>query len=521
MHRIFCLLAFALLMTAGLSRAREFSVVTYNVENLFDADGISNYGEYVPGEYTPKHLLAKLQNIARILAKSDPPHGPDVIVFNEIEIDQSPETTVRDYSAWLESTKEKSLASLLSEKRLAPELAGIPAEAWLLKACDEAGLKGYHVVITSEKSGDFYNDDRPRTVRNGIFSRFPVLSSKSHHSQNARDILEACLDVDGRPLTVFANHWKSGASDPRSEAARVSNAKTLRDRIDEILRENPLADIIVAGDLNSHYNQNQRYPELKKTGVIDVLGTQGSEPALVSGQRDLYNLWFELPRTERRSDIYRDEWGTLMHLIVSRGLYDNSSLQYVDNSFRVLSFPGLNTDVFGRPLRWFRGARPGGFSDHFPIMAKFRTVDSESKDSWMALENPSTTEQGDAEPLLLTTSAELFKNAIDPTKKPEIDYCDGSYEGRVFAINAPAKVDKRGQITVSVNGRDFGVYAHNKKVFKRLREIADSTNHLHFYGALGTYKGQWQFVLHGNDWIASQPSSLNRKTTPFVRFAGL
>ena len=521
MPRIFCLIALALFLTSGLSRAREFSVITYNVENLFDADGISNYGEYVPGEYTPKHLLAKLQNIARILAKSDPPHGPDVIVFNEIEIDQSPETTVSDYSAWLESTKDKSLASLLSEKRLAPELAGIPAEAWLLKACDEAGLTGYHVVITSEKSGDFYNDDRPRTVRNVIFSRFPVLSSKSHHSQNARDILEARLDVDGRPLTVFANHWKSGASDPRSEAARVSNAKTLRERIDEILRENPLADIIVAGDLNSHYNQNQRYPELKKTGIIDVLGTQGSEPALVSGQRDLYNLWFELPRTERRSDIYRDEWGTLMHLIVSRGLYDNSSLQYVDNSFRVLSFPGLNTDVFGRPLRWFRGARPGGFSDHFPIMAKFRTVDSETKDSWMALENPSTTEQGDAEPLLLTTSAELFKNAIDPTKKPEIDYCDGSYEGRVFAINAPAKVDKRGQITVSVNGRDFGVYAHNKKVFKRLREIADSTNHLHFYGALGTYKGQWQFVLHGNDWIASQPSSLNQKTTPFVRFAGL
>ena len=521
MHRFFYLLSLALLLSAGLSRAREFSVVTYNVENLFDADGISNYGEYVPSEYTPKHLLAKLQNIARILAKADPPHGPDVIVFNEIEIDQSPETTVSDYSAWLESTQEKPLASLLSEKRLAPEVAGIPAEAWLLKACAEAGLKGYHVVITSEKGGDAYTGGRLRSVRNVIFSRFPVIHTKSHHSATARDLLEAHLDVDGRPLTIFANHWKSGASDPKREASRVSNAKTLRDRIDAILHENPLADIIVAGDLNSHYNQNQRYPELKKTGIIDVLGSQGDETALPSGKRSLYNLWFELPANERRSDFYRDEWGTLMHLIVSRGLYDNSNLQYVDNSFRVLSFPGLNTDVFGRPIRWFRGARPGGFSDHFPIMAKFRTVDSKSKDTWMALENPSTTEQGDAEPLLLTTSAELFKNAIDPTKKPEIDYRDGSYEGRVFSINAPAKVDKRGQITVSVNGQDFGVYAHNKKVFKRLRELAESTNHLHFYGALGTYKGQWQFVLYGNDWIASQPSSLNKKSSPFEHIAGL
>ena len=90
MPRIFYLLTLALFLTAGLSRAREFSVVTYNVENLFDADGISNYGEYVPSEYTPKHLLAKLQNIASILAKADSPNGPDVIVFNEIEIDQSP-----------------------------------------------------------------------------------------------------------------------------------------------------------------------------------------------------------------------------------------------------------------------------------------------------------------------------------------------------------------------------------------------------------------------------------------------
>lgn len=521
MNRLFALITLALCLITGLSRAREFSVVTYNVENLFDADGISNYGEYVPGEYTPKHLLAKLQNIARILAKSDPPHGPDVIVFNEIEIDQSPETTVSDYSAWLESTKEKSIDGLLSEKRLAPEVAGIPAEAWLLKACDEAGLTGYHVIISTEKSGDAYTGGRPRTVRNVIFSRFPVLATKSHHSPTARDLLEARLDVDGRPITIFANHWKSGASDPKSESARVSNAQALRNRINEILREDPLADIIVAGDLNSHYNQNQRYPELKKTGVIDVLGTQGSEPALISGKRDLYDLWFELPPKERRSDIYRDEWGTLMHLIVSRGLYDNSNLQYVDNSFRVLSFPSLNTDVFGRPLRWFRGARPGGFSDHFPIMAKFRTVDSESKDSWMALKNPSTTEQGDAEPLRLTTSAELFKNAIDPTKKTDVDYRNGSYEGRIFSIHAPAKVDNRGQITVSVNGQDFGVYAHNKKVFKRLREIAESTKQLHFYGALGTYKGQWQFVLYGNDWISTKPSSLHQKPSLFLRFAAL
>ena len=41
MPRIFYLLTLALCLMTGLSRAREFSVVTYNVENLFDASKVS------------------------------------------------------------------------------------------------------------------------------------------------------------------------------------------------------------------------------------------------------------------------------------------------------------------------------------------------------------------------------------------------------------------------------------------------------------------------------------------------
>jgi hypothetical protein len=72
-----------------------------------------------------------------------------------------------------------------------------------------------------------------------------------------------------------------------------------------------------------------------------------------------------------------------------------------------------------------------------------------------------------------------------------------------------------------VNGLDYDVYAHDKKVLKRLRELAETTKELSFYGALGTYKGRWQFVLHGNEWIATKPSSLHRKTSPYGHFARL
>ena len=501
--------------------AREFSIVIYNVENLFDIDGTANYGEYVPTEYSPAHLSMKVNNIALVLSKAAPPAGPDIIVFNEIEIDHSPESAVEDLDAWIESVRGKTVDSLLSKKPIPPEIAGLPAEAWLLKACEEAGLKGYHVASANEKPGE-YESGRPRTVRNLIFSRFPILSSKSHPTHDARDILEVRLDIDGHPLTVFANHWKSGASDSRSEAVRIANATTLRTRIDSLLREDPQADIVLAGDFNSHYNQNQRYPKLKKSGILDVLLSQGNETALSTGKADLYNLWFELPPRDRGSDIYRQEWGTLMHLILAPGLYDNKGLQYVDNSFRVVRVPSLNTDIFGRPQRWFRGARPGGFSDHFPLLAKFRVADPKAKDSWMALKNPSTTPTGPSEPVLQISSSELFTKAIDPLKEPDgVNFRDGTYEGLVFLIHAPASVDKKGKISVKVNGLDYDVYAHDKKVLKRLRELAETTKELSFYGALGTYKGRWQFVLHGNEWIATKPSSLHRKTSPYGHFARL
>ncbi|MFM8983058.1 MAG: endonuclease/exonuclease/phosphatase family protein [Spartobacteria bacterium] len=508
-------------LLASPAGAREFSLMSYNVENLFDIDGTANYGEYVPAEYTPAHLLTKVKNIALVLSKAAPPDGPDIIVFNEIEIDHSPDSKVENLDAWLKSMRGRSLDSLLKQKPIPPEIAGLPAEAWLLKACEEAGLKGYHVASAAEKPGE-YEGGRPRTVRNLIFSRFPILAAKSHQTLDARDILEVRLDVDGQPLTVFANHWKSGASDSRCEAVRIANAATLRTRIDALLRKDPQADIVLAGDFNSHYNQNQRYPELKKTGILDVLRSQGNETALPAGKRDLYNLWFELPPRERGSDIYRQEWGTLMHLILTPGLYDNKGLQYVDNSFRIVRVPSLNTDIFGRPQRWFRGARPGGFSDHFPILAKFRTADPKDKDAWMALKNPSTTPTGPGEPVLLVSSAELFKDAIDPSKEPDsINFRDGSFDGRVFLIHAPASVDKNGKISVKVNGLDYDVYAHDKKVLKRLRKLAESTQELNFYGALGTYKGRWQFVLHGKEWIATKPSSIHRKASPFGHFAQL
>lgn len=498
MRRFLAFLTFTLAFP--VVSAWAFTMVSYNVENLFDIDGVAQYEDYKPARYPPANLAVKVANIARVLKTIGNGQGPDIIAFNEIELDQTPESTVKDSAAWLESMKDVKLSDLRAQ--LSPELEGVPAEMWLLKACEDAGLKGYHIALTNEKSGN-YEDGRPISVHSMIFSRFLIQDVRTHQTPNARAILEVTLDVNGKPLSVFANHWKSGAGDPGSEEIRMGNARTLRGRLDQILKNDPSADVIICGDFNSHYNQNARYPEIKKSGLIDVLRSQGNETALLSGTADLYNLWFELPENERGSDIYRNEWGTLMNILVTRGLYDKSGIQYLDNSFKVVRIPGLNADVLGRPIRWNKGGRPGGFSDHFPVMAEFQTVDTKAKDQWITLKNPSTIAQGSGEPVIIGSLNDLFQNAIDPSQEPQgTDFRDATYQGRVFKLNAPARINSRGIVSIFLNNTEFEIFTPIKELRPVIREMVQKTGKLQAYGDIGKYRDRWQFVIHDKNWLS-------------------
>ena len=340
-----------------------FTVVTYNVENLFDADGVSIFDDYkVNSGYTPRKLLTKLQTIASVLKSVDGGDTPEIVLFQELEADFTPESTVEDYDAFLEKYSDTTAADML-DTEWSDAYAGYPASAWLLKALADEGLMGYHVV-TSEyrgtKSGSAHT--------NAIFSTFPIIKHEAHPILMARDIIEAELEVEGQSLFVYVNHWKSGASNPDREPIRVENAKVLRSLIDARLEDDSHADIIIAGDLNSHYNHSALFPDIV-TGVNDILGSTGNESFY---ETDLYNLWFELEPEARYSEVWRGRIGTLMHMLITQGLYDDSGISYIDGSFDKLVIPGINADLIGRPIRWHSaGETGGGVSDHFPVYARF------------------------------------------------------------------------------------------------------------------------------------------------------
>jgi endonuclease/exonuclease/phosphatase family metal-dependent hydrolase len=485
----------AVVMVLG-AHARPFTVVAYNVENLFDLDGVAAYEEYQPAHYTPAHALTKLQNIARVLARFESGRGPDVVLLCELEADQTPGPAAPDYAALLAPYARTPLAALLTPAP-SPAVADLPAEALLLKALADAGMTGYRVVIGEPVTAG--SAERRQAITCAVLTRFPVTRARSHPTLNARAILEVELDVDGAPLHVFANHWKSGAGDPETEPTRVENARTLRARLDELLRADPNADIIIGGDLNSQYNQKRRYPKMKLTGINDV---QGNELAIRGKQRDLYNLWYELPAPERGSDTYQGEWGTLMHLIVSRGLYDFRGVQYVDNSFGVAKFPGLNLDASGLPLRWSQAGPAGmGFSDHFPIFAKFITVPDGRADRYLALAKPA--EEVSGEPLTVKidyAGFDLKAVALTADRVPAgVSIRSDEFAGKVFRVEG--RVVPGSRLGVEFRGETYDVWSFDAALRERLRAEHPAGAVLKFYGELGAFRDRWQFVIRDPSWV--------------------
>jgi hypothetical protein len=495
----FVVLLWALFAAIGCSEVdvddREFTIVAYNVENLFDLDGVAIFDDYRQDEpqdiftYGRLKLLTKLQNTASVLKHVNKGTGPEIILFQELEADFTPETSVEDFDQFLKDYSATTVAEMLGAGWRS-EYAGLPSAAWLLKSLSDAGLKGYSIVLAPAKplvSGIAHT--------NAVFSKFPMVEMEAHPVPQARDILEVEIDIDGHPLFIYANHWKSGASDPEREPIRVQNAAVLRGLIDARLANDSFADIVIGGDLNSHYNHSKLYPQIE-TGINDVLGSQGDELAIRDSKTvDLYNLWYELPPKDRYSDVWRGRRGTLMHLLLARGLYDQSGIRYIDGSFDKLVLPGLNADALGRPLAWnFVGATGGGVSDHFPVAARF-SIGEGARGAFIPLKNPSNGRDAlDFEmPLGFVSGMQLdlmdgaFLSNID-------DSALGPYVDKLYAVDA--RVLKTRSIRLEVAGLEWDAYAPNKSVYERLRRFKGGKSH-RLAVKLGMWKGQRQFVVEG------------------------
>jgi len=147
---------------------------------------------------------------------------------------------------------------------------------------------------------------------------------------------------------VMVNHWPSRRSGTdTSEPKRIKAAEAGAHFIDSILSVDPNAKIVYLGDLNDH--PQDKAPQIIEARLNPVITAQSGE---FGGS---YN--------------YKEEWGILDHIYVSKGL-SSGKVRMKENSGKISSFPYLITEYKGNkvPFRTYGGEKYlGGYSDHLPV----------------------------------------------------------------------------------------------------------------------------------------------------------
>jgi endonuclease/exonuclease/phosphatase family metal-dependent hydrolase len=334
------LLFLLLLLTAGC-RGR-FTILCYNVQNLFDdVDHGTEYSDYDPGRgsWGSDEVEKRLQAVAEAVRRSTF-GGPDVLALQEVEN-----------------------LELLNRLCDGPLRRG----QYLYRALVPVEGQAFHCAIAS---------------------RYPIGRVGAWHPEEAdggpqRAILEAEIELPNGRLFLFNAHWKSKLGGIEStEEARRASAAALGKRLTAVFREDPTADVVVAGDLN----ENLREPELEELGVPGALSVWDpastcsdrtlyltAEPparSLDGGCLLLYEPWFEIDREERWSYVYRGRPQTPDHVLLSAGLFDGKGLVYRTGGFRVIRPAFLLGSPTGHPV----AAREdgSGYSDHLPLLLRLR-----------------------------------------------------------------------------------------------------------------------------------------------------
>ena len=332
-----------LLPPCGQAAPDAFHVANWNVENLYDTvdDSDNPYDdEFLPHNPTTRWTRArfetKLDNLAQVIAGMNHGEGPDLLGIQEVE-------------------------NRFVLEQLATRL---PAKPYGIVHYDSPDPRGIDTAL-------FYNKN--------LFT----LRHSMHHTvrlkwrRETRDILQASFQdaASGRLLHVFVNHWPArGAGIEESDPDRFAAARTLRRAIDYILDRDRAAHILILGDFND---------EPSSRSVRIVLDVKPYPSPSGYKPDTLYNL--AAAKSEQGWGTFfhsfrgRTDWRMYDQIIASGALLDSARIEYYDDSLWILQ-PAFMTESRGRrkgaPVPSFAGQEfyRGGYSDHFPIAARFTFV---------------------------------------------------------------------------------------------------------------------------------------------------
>ncbi len=302
----------------------------YNVENLFDTknDTLTGVDAFTPEgdmHWTSKRLKKKLLNISKVVLNASGWQVPDIVALVEVE-------------------NRYVVKKLLVET----PLKSIPYRIIHKESPDHRGLD----VTLLYHSEHFYPLE---------YHYYPLVTEKGL-IEESREILYVSGIMNGADtLHLFINHWPSrysGIWETRDK--RISAAKILRNKIDELKKTFRHPKIIIMGDFNDN-PEDESIRQLLATGAESngVMLANLSEGWLTSGYGTLK---------------YQLQWFVFDQVIVSESLLHGAGGWHCSvGDAKIVRLPFLleRDTKFGgdKPFRTYYGFQyQGGFSDHLPIL---------------------------------------------------------------------------------------------------------------------------------------------------------
>jgi endonuclease/exonuclease/phosphatase family metal-dependent hydrolase len=291
---------------ATLCAQKRVSVAFWNVENLYDTLPSLFYDDR---DYTPKgsqrwgaeRYGAKLRNLARVLDDM----AADVVGLSEVES----ETAVRDL-----------VMALSTDYNYIHRPTG-----------DSRGMD----VAMLYKGDKFF----PETIKQagvGVRRQFLVVTG----------------ELLGEQVTLVVCHLASNLNDYRY---RLRSFEALRGVLEELLEDDPAANVLVVGDMNATPSERV---------VRRTLGSVRSPYDFV------YNPLWEQHKTGKGSYNYRDRWYLYDWMLVSPALARGRGLTAIEADIFAKDYMTTRTSPYSppKPLRTFTaGDYTAGYSDHLPV----------------------------------------------------------------------------------------------------------------------------------------------------------
>lgn len=307
------------------SHKQQFSVMFYNLENLYDTidDPHKNDNDFLPSSQKKWNTFTyynKLKNISNVIIASGEWHTPDIIGVAEVE--------------------NKNCLFDLTHK------TALSRKEYEIVHYDSPDRRGIDVAL-------LYN---PRTFTVTYSQALPVYFGNSHIS-TTRDILyvKGSMNPAHDSLHVFVCHFPSrlgGKID--SDAKRAAAAQVVRSAIDSIQMRNAEARIVIIGD----FNDTPTDESIAKVLNVNTLYNDTCTSCLT-------NI---LDRRAQGTHCYKNEWAFLDQTIVSNAIVRNysvlSTVQQHDFLFETGKKSGNKT-----PFRSYKGSfYTKGYSDHLPVV---------------------------------------------------------------------------------------------------------------------------------------------------------